>query len=538
MPYNLATFRCDVIGGITTSVISLPVALGYGIASGLGAAAGIWSAIAIGFFAAVFTGTKSQISGPTAPTAVTMAVILTGHSNNLAEAMTIVFLAGCIQVFLGISKIGQFVAYTPHVVISSFMTGIGIIVMSIQLPLMLGSEATTVGFLETIQSIPNFLSNIHTEAVFIAALTIAIGFLWPQRYSKIVPGPLVAITAGTALGLLFFKEAPIIGTIPNSLPSFHIPLLNPSFLVEALQPALVLALLSSVETLITSLIADSMTGSRHNPTKELFGQGIGNIVASLIGAIPGAGAAPGTVVNIKAGGLTPISGVVRSAVFLSLVLGLGQFVEPIPLAALGAVLFKAGWDLTDRQILCRLHHLQIEHRIVWLLVLALTLFSDLITAVAIGFIAGAIVQARRRGQHESNNVISVPILDSHFFGEKLLESDDPYSARVGMVTMKGSLTVASSHNLVSVLGYDIKEHEVVIFDFSETIHIDDSAAVVIGRLINVAENSNTACIVKGLNDEVRGTLESFNILAPLSEDRIVNSQEEARDIARQLLNPF
>ena len=536
MNYNLHTFRHDVIGGVTTTIISLPVALGFGIASGLGASAGIWSAIAVGCFASVFGGTRGQISGPTAPTAVAMAVVLTSHSNNLAEALTIVFFAGFIQVFLGISKIGKFVAYTPHVVISGFMSGIGIIVMLIQLLPMLGAENTTEGVFGVVQALPNAIANVQIGALIIGVVTLSVGFLWPKKLARILPRPLAALASGTVLGILFFKDAAVIGSIPIGLPSLHIPILSLDFLLKLVEPAIILALLASVETLLTSLVADSMTGARHNPTKELIGQGIGNMAAGLIGATPGAGAALGTVANIQSGGQTAVSGVVRSAVLFALALGLGQFVEPIPLAALAAVLFKVGWDLTDKQTLFRIHRLRREHQFVLILVLGLTVLIDLITAVAIGLIAGAMVLARRQEEFESRNVISLPILDAHFFaGDNSMLGDDPFAARVGMVTMRGVLTVASSHNLVSVLGHDIKEHEVVIFDFSDTIYIDDSVAIVIRRLIKVANQSNTSCIIKGLTHDVAVTLNGFDILGSLPDEQVVASEEDARIVAKKLL---
>ena len=528
--------RSDVLAGLTTTVISLPVALGFGIASGLGAAAGLWCAIAVGFFASVFGGTNSQISGPTAPMTVAMTVVVSTHADSLAEALTIVVMAGTIQMLMGVSKIGRFVAYTPQVVISGFMSGIGIIVMLLQLLPMLGAASSTGGPVGVVQALPSAAADIQTGAAIIAAATLIVGFLWPKKLARIAPGPLVALGAGTALGILLFNDAPVIGTVPIGLPSFHFPLLAPGFWVQAAEPAIILALLGSVDSLITSLIADSMTGSRHNPTKELIGQGIGNIAAGLIGALPGAGATLGTVVNIRSGGLTPVSGVTRSAILLALVLGLGHLVEPIPLAALGAVLFKVGWDIMDKRTLARLHRLRREHLFVMLLVLFLTVFVDLMTAVAIGLIAGAMAQARRLDQLEVDNVISVPLLDSVFFAEVgEPPGGDMFSARVGMVALRGSLTVASSHKLVTVFGLDIKEHEVVIFDFSDTVFIDDSAAMVIGRLLEVAEQSDTECIVMGMGSEVAKTLNSFGILQPVQAERIVETREEACRISKSLL---
>ena len=534
--YDLDTLRGDLFGGVTSMVVALPVSLGFGIASGMGAAAGLYGAIAVGFFASVFGGTRSQISGPTAPMTVAMAVVLTSHASSLAEALTVVVLAGLLQVLLGVSRIGRFVAYTPHVVVSGFMSGIGVIIMLMQSLPLLGASGATGGPMGAARALPAAVSDIDTSAFAIGAVTLAVGFLWPRRLSRFAPGPLVALAAGTALGVLWFTEAPVIGAIPVGLPTLQLGLPPADFLLHALQPAIILALLGSVDSLLTSLVADSMTGNRHNPDRELIGQGIGNMAAGLIGALPGAGATMGTVINIRSGGSTPVSGALRALLLFALVLGLGRLVEPIPLAALAGVLVKVGWDIIDWRMLARFHRLRREHLIVMLATLCLTVFVDLITAVAIGLIAGGMVHARRLGRLELDSVVSVPLLEASFFADDTAPAqDDPHAARVGMVALRGTLSVASSHKLVSVVGLDIKEHEVVIFDFSDTVYIDDSAAMVIGKLLDIAAESGTECIVMGLRDDVAATLRSLDILGGVPADRVVETLDEARRIAREAL---
>ena len=534
--YDLDTLRGDLFGGVTSMVVALPVSLGFGIASGMGAAAGLYGAIAVGFFASVFGGTRSQISGPTAPMTVAMAVVLTSHASSLTEALTVVVLAGLLQVLLGVSKIGRFVAYTPHVVVSGFMSGIGVIIMLMQSLPLLGASGATGGPMGAARALPAAVSDIDTSAFAIGAVTLAVGFLWPRRLSRFAPGPLVALAAGTALGVLWFTDAPVIGAIPVGLPSLQLGLPPADFLLHALQPAIILALLGSVDSLLTSLVADSMTGNRHNPDRELIGQGIGNMAAGLIGALPGAGATMGTVINIRSGGSTPVSGALRALLLFALVLGLGRLVEPIPLAALAGVLVKVGWDIIDWRMLARVHRLRREHLIVMLATLGLTVFVDLITAVAIGLIAGGMVHARRLERLELDSVVSVPLLEASFFADDTMPAqDDPHAARVGMVALRGTLSVASSHKLVSVVGLDIREHEVVIFDFSGTVYIDDSAAMVIGKLLDIAAKSGTECIVMGLRDDVAATLLSLDILGGVPADRVVETLDEARRIAREAL---
>ena len=536
MKYDLDTLRGDLFGGVTSMIVALPVALGFGIASGMGAAAGLYGAIAVGFFASVFGGTRSQISGPTAPMTVAMAVVLTSHASSLGEALTVVVLAGLLQVLLGVSRIGRFVAYTPHVVVSGFMSGIGVIIMLMQALPLLGSSGATGGPMGAARALPAAVSDVHIDAFAIGAVTLAVGFLWPRKFSRFAPGPLVALAAGTALGLLWFAEAPVIGPIPVGLPTLQLGMPSAEFLLHALQPAIILALLGSVDSLLTSLVADSMTGNRHNPDRELIGQGIGNMAAGLIGALPGAGATMGTVINIRSGGSTPVSGALRALLLFALVLGLGGLVEPIPLAALAGVLVKVGWDIIDWRMLLRFHRLRREHLIVMLATLFLTVFVDLITAVAIGLIAGGMVHARRLERLELDSVVSVPLMDATFLaGDEVSTHTDPLAARVGMVALRGTLSVASSHKLVSVIGLDIREHEVVIFDFSDTVYIDDSAAMVIGQLLEIAAMSETECIVMGVSDDVAATLHSLDILGRMPPEGIVGSFDEARRAAKEAL---
>ena len=536
MKYDLDTLRGDLFGGLTSAVVALPVSLAFGVASGLGAAAGLYGAIAVGFFAAVFGGTRSQISGPTAPMAVAMAVIITTHSSNLTEALTVVMMGGLLQVLLGALRFGRFVAYTPHVVVSGFMSGIGVIVMLIQTLPFLGAPTALGGPLGAIRALPDALANANINAFAIALATLLVGVLWPRRWTRYMPGPLVALIVGTLLGVLALRDVPVIGPVPTGLPQLQIGLPSIGFLVSAIQPALILALLGSVDSLLTSLVADSLTGTRHNADRELIGQGIGNMVAGLIGGVPGAGATMGTVINIRAGGSTQVSGALRALVVLALLLGLGRFVEPIPHAVLAGILMKVGWDIVDWRMLARVHRMRREHLFVMLLTLGLTVFVDLVTAVAIGLIAAGMAHARQLERMELDSVVSVPLLDMAFLPDEGAGESDPFSARVGLVALRGSFTVASSHKLVGVISEDIKDHQAVIFDFADATYIDDSAAMLIRQLIEVATNEDTEVVIANLSGSVAETLDALGVLGDVAEERIVASREAARHIAYRLVN--
>ena len=538
--YDFPTFRGDLFGGVTAAVVGLPVALGFGVASGLGPLAGLYGAIAAGFFAAVFGGTRSQITGPTGPMSVAVAVVVTSYvddpAQDLPKVFTIIIMAGLLQILLGAMRIGRFVAFTPYSVISGFMSGIGIIIILVQTLPFLGAPVAAGGPLAAVREWPDVFTDVNFSALTIAAITLLVGVGWPRQFRRYLPPALAALIAGTAVGVLWLTETPIIGDVPTGLPSFHLPELSGNILVSAVQPAVTIALLGAIDSLLTSLIADSMTRTRHNANRELVGQGIGSVVTGLIQGLPGAGATMGTVVNIRAGGRTPVSGVVRAAILLALVLGLGRYVESIPHAVLAGILIKVGWDIIDWRFIMRIHRVQPEHLLVMVITLGLTVFLDLVTAVVIGLIAAGMASSRQFERLELDSVVSVPLLDRTFLGDGEDGDDiDDFSARVGLVALRGSFTVASSNKLVNTIGADIQEHEVVILDFGDTVYLDDSAALVVEQLIDTAKEQDTECIVVGLGGMPDVTLKALGALKNVPEERIVDTREEAREIAREIL---
>ena len=534
--YDLRTLRGDVLGGVTAAVVGLPVALAFGLAAGLGPAAGIYGAVAVGFFAAVFGGTRSLISGPTGSMTVAMAAIVAAHAENIGEAFTIVILAGLIQIMFGLLRIGRFVTYTPYSVISGFMTGVGVIIIVGQSLPFLGAPAVPGGTITTLLNFVDILDHFQISALGIAAVTLAVGLFWPDRFDKYLPSTLVALVVGTLLGVFWLTDAPVIGAVPTDLPAFQLPALSAGGIARAIEPAMVIALVGSVDTLLTGLVADSMTRTRHDPNRELLAQGLGNVITGFIRGLPGSGATPSTVANVRAGGWTFVSGVIAVGILAVMVLLLGEYVALIPNAVLAGILVKVALDTIDWRFVARMHRVQREHLAVMLLTLGLTVFLDLIAAVAVGMIAAAVTSARQFERLELDSVISVPILDQIFFGNVDDQRDvDDFTARVGMVALRGAFTVASSGKLIETIGEDIRDHEVVILNFSDTVHIDDSAALVVEQLIDTAIFQDVECIVMGLSGMPARNLIALDILKRVPDDQIVGTMDEARETAARLL---
>ena len=536
--YSLRRLSGDTFGGVTTAATVLPMALAYGVATGMGAIAGMYGAIVVGLCTAVFGGTPARISYTAAAMAVAMMVVLNEHADSVSEALTIVALAGLIQIALGVLRIGRFITYTPYSMIAGFTSGIGVIIILIQTLPFLGAGPGSGGLFGIFRAWPDAVVGANWHAVAIGAASLAICVLWPRQLGRFVPGPLPALVVGTLMATFWLRDAPVIGTLPQGLPILHLPEVSAGLLLNAVQPALTLALIGSVNSLVASLVADSLTRTRHKSNQELVGQGIGNVAAGLLGALPGAGATSGTTVNIRAGGNSPVSGVICAGTLFALVLGLGRIAEPIPLAALSGVLIKAGWDIIDWRLIKRVRHVRRDYLLVMLLTLLLTVFVDLITAIVLGLIVAAFARARESERRELGSVISVPLLDSEFFPDSSADADnaDRFQARVGLVDLRGQFSFASASQLAWLVGADIEQHEVVIFDFSNTTDMDDSAALVMERLIDAAMGTNTECIVLNLSGPVADNLRSLNVFRRVPEERFVDDLDAARELAGRLLN--
>ena len=527
------TFLDDVFGGVTSAIVMLPLALAFGVASGLGPVAGVYGAVAVGFFAAAFGGTPAQISGPTGPMTIAMAAVVTLYAHDLATAFTIVMLAGLIQISLGFLRVGRFVGYTPYSVISGFMTGIGAIIIILQVVTILGAEPIPGGPLVQIAAWPEAIANPNPHDLAVGLTALAICVFWPRRIRRFLPPALAALTIGTCIAFFWLTEARTMGAIPAGLPDFHAPQIDLGLIGHFLEPALILALLGSIDSLLTSLIADSKTRTRHNADRELVGQGFGNLAAGILGALPGSGSPLVTVTNIRAGGRSPLAGILTAVLLLGLLLGFGWIAEPIPLAVLAGILIKVGWDIIDWRFVVHLRAIRFEYVFIMLLTFLVTVFVDLVTAVALGLIAAGVVRSRDLTQNELGGVLSLPILDFDFLPS--LEEIDPYSLPVGLIKLRGSFSIASANELTRVIAADIEDHHIIILDFSETTSVDDSAALAIEELVQSAIDDDTACVVLGLSGDVGGVLQSLKVFHRVPAGNFVDTLDEAKQLSKDLL---
>jgi SulP family sulfate permease len=380
--YSLSYIKQDIFGGITAAVVALPLGLAFGVSSGMGALTGLYGAIFVGFFASLFGGTPKQISGPTGPMTVIVALIFIEFNFRPEIVFFCIFLSGFFQILFGIFKLGDLVKKIPLAVVSGFMTGIGVIIICLQLPVLLGlgNESSIVKSLIKLQT----SYNLNFQSVFLGSLCLLGLFFIPIRISKIVPLPILVLCVGTIVSFLFFYNQDLIGNIPQGIPKLILIFPAMEEMPKIIFYAILLAMLGTIDSLLTSVIADQLTGDQHKPNKETIGQGIGNIFSGLFGGLAGAGATMRTVVNIKAGGQTKFSGIVHSLILLLTVLVLSPIASTIPLSVLAAILVKVGIDIVDWEFFKNLRTKSRLEILTTFLVIFLTVFINLIIAVFAG----------------------------------------------------------------------------------------------------------------------------------------------------------
>jgi len=523
----------DLFGGLTAAIVALPLALAFGVASGAGPVAGLYGAICVGLFAALFGGTPSQISGPTGPMTIVMASVFTQFGGQPGVAFTVVMLAGIFQILFGYLRLGRYVNLMPYPVISGFMTGIGCILIIMQLDPLLGYP-TPQNVLNALTVLPGYVAELNPAALGIGALALAIVFLTPRRIGRLVPSPLIAIFV-CSLAALPLADVPVLGAIPGGLPTLHLPQIDFALLNQMLISAAVLGALGSVDSLLTSLVADNVTRSYHDSDKELVGQGIGNLVAGLFGGIAGAGATIRTLSNVQAGGRTALSGVVHALTLLVIVLGLGPLVAWVPHAALAGILIKVGIDVIDWRFIRRLHRAPRVDQVLLLVVLLLTVFVDVITAVAAGIVLASLVFVKEMAELQVQSIKTVSDPDH----EQMFDSDTAqlmreHRDRIMFLHLSGLISFGAANELVRKFS-TTGSYEVLIIDLLDVPTVDGRAALALEEVIQQASDAGRTVFIVGLTYPVARLMGHMGCLDQVRETERFDSRPEAVRAAVDLL---
>ncbi|MFK8043796.1 SulP family inorganic anion transporter [Congregibacter sp.] len=523
LKFDLNHLRGDVYGGLTAGVVAIPLALAFGVASGLGPIAGMYGAIIVGFFAAMFGGTPTNVSGPTGPMVVVLAGLFASLSGDVSLIFTAVILAGLFQIIFGAIGAGNYIRLVPYPVVSGFMSGIGVIIIILQADAFFGHDSPS-GTLNALAHLPTVLSDINYSALVVGVVTLIVAYKWPTKWGTYVPGALAALAIGTVLSL-FMPAMPILGNIPSGLPSLHMPVFDQSAMMLVLEAAFILAVLGSIDSLLTSLVADNMTRTRHDSNKELIGQGVGNAVAGLFGGIAGAGATMRTVINIRSGGVTRLSGMIHSVVLAAVVLGVGSVASVIPHAALAGVLVKVGMDIIDFSYLKRAHRGPRWDLALMALVLGLTVFVDLITAVGAGVVLAALAYVQQVAKIQLEELASRPYAQTSDDEQVLL---DRLGTQVTIFEFGGPLSFGAAADV----GHHVRERykqatHSIILDFNRVPFLDVSAARAVETIADDAHKAGKRVYITGMAQTIKDTLSSLGSDDSLSDDAHFDTRIEA-----------
>ena len=542
--FDFNNLRSDILGGLTAAVVSLPIALAFGVASGAGPEAGLYGAILVGFFAAMFGGTPALISEPTGPMTVVMTAVLTtmmasNPENGLAMSFTVVMIAGVFQILLGILRLGKYITLMPYSVISGFMSGIGIILIILQIAPFMGQAPPPGGVTEILFQFPDFFQNIKWQETLLGVLTLGILFFTPKAWSRFVPPQLIALILGTLIALIVFADADIrkIGEVSLGLPRLYWPTFTNNQLIAMILNGMVLGTLGCIDSLLTSVIADSLTRQEHKSDRELVGQGIGNLFSGLFGGLPGAGATMGTIVNIQSGARSALSGVVRALALLVIVLGAGPLTQSIPLAVLAGIVLKVGVNILDWSFVKRAHKFSGHAALIMYGVMFLTVFFDLIVAVGLGVFIANILTIERLSVLQTKNIKAISDADNDvLLTDEEKQLLDSASGRVLLVYLSGpmifgvSKAIARQHNT-------IQQYQSVVLDLSDVPLIDTTISLTIENTIRDAVNAQRHVFVVKPRAQVKMSLERLGVFELIPGTQLCETRAEAlRKAIKELEN--
>ena len=533
----------DTIAGITVGIIALPLALAFGEISQLGPIAGVWGAIAGGIIGGLFGGCLVGVSGPTAPKAAQIAAYMSlfviGNTNNpdLVAAFSIIFLSGLILVLISFARVSHFIHYTPYPVVAGFMCGIGVIVILTQLNAFVGLDVKK-NIKDVIINLSDTINSANIEALYVSIPSLIILFLWPFFSKTIlvlrkIPAPLTALVVGTSIAQIFNLDIPYIGDkmtneSANEIFSIYIPDLSRS--IEFIVPAFALAGLAVLDSLLSCKVADNITGERHSSDRETFGQGMANMAAGLFGGVTTATATMRTVANIKFGGKTPLASIVHGLTLLAILLGLGSLVAKIPAACLAAILFKVGIEILDYRIMPLINKLPLKDLIIFCTVLFVTVYEDLMIAIAIGIIFAVLSSLKdlksvfkEKGDYQFLNINNPDYKE----GLKLKSANDSI---INVLSPSGPLFFGSVEKLIKSYNQIPSESNVII-DMKNITNIDLSGVFGLEDLIKLSQSQNRKVVIANMDENIK---KSFNDLRAIERIGFANLCESTKEAVQKI----
>ena len=520
----------DFLGSLNSAIVALPQALAFGVATGFGASAGVWGAIILCMIAGLIGGKIPLVSGITGPVTIVIASIMHALNADISSVILVIFMAGILQIILALTSLPAIVKYVPYPVISGFMNGIGVIIILMQLNPLIGCPVMS----NTINSIGAFFHNLHninTDALLIGSLTLAIVFAVPKKFNKIIPSQAIALVICTFISIKMGLNVERISEISLNMPVLTLPKTGLHEIITYFHYAVTLAIVLSAESLLTVLVADSLIKTKTSSRSMLLGQGLGNLVCALSGALPGSAATMRTVAAINTGSTTRITAIINPLILLFLLFQLSGFVAQIPLAVLAGILIKIGYDIIDVKLIKVIKFAPKDDLYVLCLVFVLTVFYNLIVAVGAGITCAALLYAKRTA--DSAKLVHKTVYDKDIAKlEKLLDKD--YKHKIRVVHIDGQFFFGSATQLVSQFE-DIWGTKYLILDYSSDAKLDISAIFALEDIIIrlKAQGIKTLLVLK--SDTIFKQLAKHQIISQLGEKHVFFKELEAINYAKSCL---
>ena len=534
--YSLKHFANDLIAGLITGIVALPLAIAFAIASGVGPEQGLYTAIIAGFLISFLSGSQVQIGGPTGAFIVIVYGIVQQYG--MAGLTVATLMAGVMLVLMGFCRLGSVLKYLPYPLIIGFTTGIAVIIAVTQIPAFLGMklEKFPGEFIGKLEAIGSHLHLIDPLSAALGLLALLIMIIWP-KVTRRVPGSLIAILVTTLLVSLLKLPVETIGSrfgcVPNHLPAFAFPAVSLELMRGLFQPALTIALLAAIESLLSAVVADGMTGQRHRSNMELVAQGIANIVSPLFGGIPATGAIARTATNIKNGGTTPLAGIVHAITLLLVLLFFGNYAALIPMSALAAVLLIVAYNMSEWHFFVKLFYSPRSDILVLLTVFFLTVFADLTAAIETGIVLSALLFMRRM---ETVTNIGVVNLD-----DENVDKNDPNALTrfkvpkgVEVFEINGPFFFGAASKFQDEIS-KIRMPKVLILRMRNVPAIDATGLRALEGVVNAAKRDGTVLLLSGIHKQPAAAMKKSGLIEKIGHANIHKDIARAIDHARNLL---
>lgn len=523
----LSNLRGDVLGGIVSAIVALPQALAFGVATGMGASAGMWGAIIMCLVAGILGTKLPMISGPTGPVAIVTASIMAAYNYEAGAIVTVLLLAAIIQTCISFTSLPSIVKYVPYPVISGFMNGVGTILILMQLNPLVGQKTMSTP-IESLKHLIADFSDINTQAVFLGVLTLMTVFLIPQKINRFIPSQIIALVLCTFISIKAGFQVDKIADVSINLPHPVLPEINFDVLKLALPFALTLAVVCSSESMLTALVADSLTREKSSPKRLLLSQGIGNILCAMTGSMSGSAATMRTVAAINTGASTKFAAVVNPLFLIIVLMTCAEFVKEIPLAVLAGILIKIGYDIVDTKFLKVIKYAPKDDLYVLALVFLLTVFYNLIFAVGAGITLAALLYAKRVADKTSLEVKNIYSKEIFALEEELVHD---YKYLIRVVHIDGQFFFGSATQIVSHFD-EMLGTKYLILNYESNALLDISAIFALEDIIIRLQTQHIKVMLVIKNEAVLNQLRDLNITSQIGAENVFYDEKSAVTLAK------